>query len=97
MAKVQAVACDRTGCESVARAGDNGVPTSWLVASVTQSGRKVLDGVFCSYTCVVSYLRDTGEPARRRRRTKAEMEADAAEAAAAANGEGAVTEEPAAV
>jgi hypothetical protein len=95
MAKITAVACDRTSCDSVAKAGDNGVPTSWLSLVVSQSGRKVVDAVVCSYPCGVTYLRDTGEPLLRRRRTKAEMEADAL--AATANGEGDGIEVPAEV
>jgi hypothetical protein len=79
MAKVTAVACDNTGCDSIAKADDSGVPASWALVNVTQGGRKVVTGaVFCSTTCMATYMQEVGGlgPAKRRRRTKEQMEAD---------------------
>jgi hypothetical protein len=83
--KVQAIACDVTTCDSVARGGENGVPASWLTVNVTQGGRKVMaDNVFCSRACLVTYVRAQGDVAPRRRRSKEQIAADEAAAAAAA-------------
>lgn len=93
--KVPAIACDLTSCPSVARASeanDDGVPAGWLEMTVSQDSRKVLDGVFCSSTCLATYVElDGAAPRKRRRRTRAEIEADNARATAAES------EEPAAV
>lgn len=81
--KVQAVACDLTSCDSVAKPTDDGsAPTTWLTVNVNQNGRKLIsDAVFCSSTCVVTYMRDLGDtPPRRRRRTKEQIAADEAAA-----------------
>lgn len=87
MAKVTAIACDREGCDSVAKGDENGAPAGWAVLNVTRDGRSVISGaVLCSNSCLVTYVRDMGDvPAKRRRRTKDQIEAD--RLAAEANGD----------
>jgi hypothetical protein len=85
--KVQAVACDLTSCDSVARPTEDGsAPASWLSVNVAQNGRRLVsDAIFCSRTCLVTYVRDLGDAQpRRRRRTREQMAADEAAAAAEA-------------
>jgi hypothetical protein len=50
--------------------------------TVSQDSRKILDGVFCSSTCLATYVELEGAaPRKRRRRTRAEIDADNAKTA----------------